>query len=89
MLFFGFINLYALRVNMSVAMVCMVNQTWLQSQQHNTIPGELPVELPGNVTHTPFFANQTPVASDTCAAVKSSNASSVCTGSPLIPFLIL
>jgi ACS family sodium-dependent inorganic phosphate cotransporter-like MFS transporter 5 len=25
--FLGFINLYALRVNMSVAMVCMVNQT--------------------------------------------------------------
>ncbi|KAK3593079.1 hypothetical protein CHS0354_038105 [Potamilus streckersoni] len=27
MSFFGFVNLYALRVNMSVAMVCMVNQT--------------------------------------------------------------
>ena len=28
--FLGFVNLYALRVNMSVAMVCMVNQTALQ-----------------------------------------------------------
>ena len=25
--FLGFLNLYALRINMSVAMVCMVNQT--------------------------------------------------------------
>lgn len=35
--FFGFINLYALRVNMSVAMVCMVNQTALleTSRQEN------------------------------------------------------
>ena len=35
--FFAFVNLYALRVNMSVAMVCMVNQTALldTSRQDN------------------------------------------------------
>ncbi|KAI0235353.1 Sialin [Lamellibrachia satsuma] len=37
--FFGFINLYALRVNISVAMVCMVNQTALLevSGQNNNV----------------------------------------------------
>ncbi|XP_067658052.1 sialin-like [Haliotis asinina] len=28
--FFGFINVYALRVNLSVSIVCMVNQTWVK-----------------------------------------------------------
>lgn len=34
--FFGFINVYALRVNMSVAIVCMVNQTALRSNEDNS-----------------------------------------------------
>ena len=33
--FLGFINLYALRVNLSVAMVCMVNHTYVASLYQN------------------------------------------------------
>ena len=35
--FFGFVNLYALRVNMSVAMVCMVNQTAIKLDMQDEI----------------------------------------------------
>ncbi|KAK7098468.1 sialin-like [Littorina saxatilis] len=34
--FLGFVNLYALRVNLSVAMVCMVNQTYVASLHDNS-----------------------------------------------------
>lgn len=51
----GFINLYALRVNMSVAMVCMVNHTSLATHSDATgnyttalLPGN---EANGNYSH--------------------------------------
>ncbi len=33
LVFFGLANLYALRVNLSVAVVCMVNHTWAAEQE--------------------------------------------------------
>jgi len=36
--FLGFVNLYTLRVNLSVAMVCMVNSTAVQLQNTRTQP---------------------------------------------------
>lgn len=35
--FLGFVNLYALRVNLSVAMVCMINQTAVQQAKYNRL----------------------------------------------------
>jgi len=35
--FLGFVNLYALRVNLSVAMVCMLNQTAVQQTKYNRL----------------------------------------------------
>uniref|UniRef100_A0A914UMH7 Sialin n=1 Tax=Plectus sambesii TaxID=2011161 RepID=A0A914UMH7_9BILA len=36
LVFFGFANLYSLRVDLSVAVVCMVNHTWAQEQEQPT-----------------------------------------------------
>ena len=41
--FVGFVNMYALRVDMSVAMVCMINQTALDELK--TSSGDVPVML--------------------------------------------
>ena len=36
MTFFGTVNIYSLRANMSVALVDMVNQTYITSRENNT-----------------------------------------------------
>lgn len=43
--FFGFINVYALRVNMSVAIVCMVNQTALKIAEANSSSNDTSVKI--------------------------------------------
>ena len=71
--FFGFLNLYAQRVNMSVAMVCMVNQTWLQEQQALTGGVEVNKAL-----HNLSSANSSSNDGSCSLSATSSNTSEVC-----------
>ncbi|KAL2080375.1 hypothetical protein ACEWY4_024168 [Coilia grayii] len=55
LMFFGFAVVYGLRVNLSVAMVAMVNNTNPQPSENHTVSQECPAPSPspGNVTQSP------------------------------------
>lgn len=49
--FLGFVNVYALRVNLSVAIVSMVNSSYLVSPHHSNDSSACP-ESPSQANHT-------------------------------------
>ncbi len=53
MAFLGFVNIYCLRVNLSVALVAMVNSSYLEHPTANgsECPGEFDNHTHGNSTH--------------------------------------
>ena len=59
--FLGFVNLYALRVNLSVAMVCMINQTAVALDSNSSDLPDLGTDLlhsnsSGTELHCPNLA---------------------------------